>query len=1098
MLATSQAGWDIHRRMQIRCRSRLAVAAMVLLVAALSSVPAGAAFQTFTTADGLAQDGVRSILEDDSGALWFGTYLGGVSRFDGVTWTTYDSAGAALPGNDVFDLHQDAAGDVWAATNLGVARFDGRSWRSFDTSDGLPSPIIEQIAEDGAGHLWFRGQGGGVTRYDGATFTRFTSADGLANDDVSDITIDRAGMPWFATRGGASRFDGSSWTTLTRADGLASDAVTHILAASGGAFWFAVDGPYLSRYDGQIWTTYSLADGLPGNVLALFEDANANIWAGTAAGVGRFDGAAWTSFDVSDGLADDDVNQIVQDRKGFLWFGADVSTLGVTRFDGRSFEAFTTREGLAANSATRLLVDGPGNLWLTSAGGGVTRFDGVYVRRFGALDGMASDFVQALAVDTAGVLWVGTPNGLNRFDGTRWSLFTTADGLPGNNVTALMEQADGRLWAGTSAGAATWDGAAWSPVPAVTDAVTSFFEDAARDVWVGTSNTGAFRYDGSGWTAFGTPDLISNRVLSIAQDAAGDLWFGTPSGASRYDGTLWFEITTVQGLPSNQVNALRLAADGALWFGTEAGAGRYDGQQFVTYGETDGLASKAVKTIYEDADGVLWFGTLSGATRFDGQRFWTFGEGDGLSGPRVTSIVQDPTDRFWFGTLLGQSGLTRYEPDRVPPRAVIVPAPPPLSSSRDLTFNYAAAFGENRVEFETYFDGVRRAWSGLNFFQQSGVSDGVHTFEVRARDPFGNMEAAPRSASFEIDATQPEPQITSPGAGDVVRGRFEITGTTEDARFHDARLLVRPLGEASWEPPAATLLRADSLPVAGGVLATWDTDAWDEGDYEIAAFVVDTLGLIGTTGPIRVTVDNLFPYFEQTAPARVSAATGGNVYTTHSEVKLFFPPNAFDRDAEVTIDAAAGVPDSLGPGIVRVAPAFDVGWAGARLEKPATLEMSYAGASVAAGTALAVYAAAGSTWTRIGGTAAPARSIVGATIHGPARYALFSEVEPPVSGRFLRDLTLAPRVFSPGGGFSNTRVAIGFTIGRPAPVTVKIYNRAGRRIRTVAAGQTFNSGSNLVYWDGLDRNGRPALEGVYLVTVEALDERQTKTLAVVR
>ena len=133
-----------------------------------------------------------------------------------------------------------------------------------------------------------------------------------------------------------------------------------------------------------------------------------------------------------------------------------------------------------------------------------------------------------------------------------------------------------------------------------------------------------------------------------------------------------------------------------------------------------------------------------------------------------------------------------------------------------------------------------------------------------------------------------------------------------------------------------------------------------------------------------------------------------------------------------------------------------------------------------------------------GGTVASDRSLISTTINGPGRFALFAEVNAPISGSFLSSVTLAPRVFSPRGNFSDTRVAIGFTIGQAAPVTVKVFNRAGRHVSTVAAGQTFGPGSNLVYWDGMDRQGKPATEGVYIVTVEALDEKQTKTLAVVK
>ena len=100
--------------------------------------------------------------------MWFGTYLGGVSRFDGVTWTTFDSTGGVLPGNNVFDIAEDTAGNIWAATNLGAARFDGGSWQTFGVADGLPTDVIVQIERDGAGNLWFRGLGFGVTRFDGS------------------------------------------------------------------------------------------------------------------------------------------------------------------------------------------------------------------------------------------------------------------------------------------------------------------------------------------------------------------------------------------------------------------------------------------------------------------------------------------------------------------------------------------------------------------------------------------------------------------------------------------------------------------------------------------------------------------------------------------------------------------------------------------------------------------------------------------------------------------------------------------------------------------------------------------------------------------
>jgi flagellar hook assembly protein FlgD len=63
-------------------------------------------------------------------------------------------------------------------------------------------------------------------------------------------------------------------------------------------------------------------------------------------------------------------------------------------------------------------------------------------------------------------------------------------------------------------------------------------------------------------------------------------------------------------------------------------------------------------------------------------------------------------------------------------------------------------------------------------------------------------------------------------------------------------------------------------------------------------------------------------------------------------------------------------------------------------------------------------------------------------------------------------------------------------------LTVRVYTRPERLVREVVAGQSMNAGANLVRWDGRDRNGGFATDGLYLVTVEALGRTERKSLAV--
>jgi ligand-binding sensor domain-containing protein len=72
------------------------------------------------TNSGLADDWVLAIAVDESGAVWFGTH-GGVCKFDGITWTTYDTLSSGLAANEIWATAIDRAGAKWFGTRRGVS-----------------------------------------------------------------------------------------------------------------------------------------------------------------------------------------------------------------------------------------------------------------------------------------------------------------------------------------------------------------------------------------------------------------------------------------------------------------------------------------------------------------------------------------------------------------------------------------------------------------------------------------------------------------------------------------------------------------------------------------------------------------------------------------------------------------------------------------------------------------------------------------------------------------------------------------------------------------------------------------------------------------
>jgi len=1033
--------------------------ALVVVFLCLGPGSVSAGWSRFLEGDGLAGTYVHAIHEDSSEAIWFGT-AEGVSRFDGVTWTTYTTADG-LSKNAVLAIEEDSSGALWFGTALGgVSRFDGATWTTFTTADGLVNDLVLAIHEDSSGTLWF-GTDGGVSRFDGVTWTSFTTADGLADNSVQAIGEDSSGALWFGTYGGGvSRFDGMTWTTFTTNDGLADNGVWAIEEDSSGALWFGTYGGGVSRFDGVTWTTFTTNDGLAGNVvLAIHEDSSGALWFG-AAGVSRFDGTTWTTFSTADGLVSNDVHAIEEDSSSALWFGTFGG--GVSRFDAVTWTTFTTNEGLVDNRVRTILDDSSGALWF-GTNAGVSRFDGVTWTTFTTANGLADDDVWAIEEDSSGALWFGfgLGGGVSRFDGVTWTTFTTNDGLANNWVKAIHEDSSGALWFGT--------------------------------------NAGVSRFDGSTWTTFTTADgLAANSVLTIEEDSSGAHWFGFFNGrVTRFDGVTWTTFTTADGLAANSVLAIEEDSSGALWFGTfGGGVSRYDGMTWTTFTTDDGLAGNAVRAIEVDSSDALWFGTEGGVSCFDGVTWTTFTINEGLADNDLQAILEDSSGALWFGT--SYRGVTQHRPDRVRPQTVVTIRPPSVSANSGPSVGFEAAFKEvERILFSYAPDGAPWSeWSATNSWTGRLLPDGVHTFEVRSRDRVGNVDPTPALVRFEIDATPPAPVIASPAFGQPVSGTVSIVGTAADPRFKEYRLESRPLGTESW-----TSLAQSASPVANGVLGVWDTESVPDGVHEIRLSVSDTLGL---TGPalVRVEVDNEFPPAAQTSPARISARAGGDVFTTNREVHLYFPPGSFRDDAVVKIEPAdtTMVPATFESGAQRVLSGAGLSWGEFQLLKPAVLDLSLEG--VATNTALeklAIYVSTdGATWEHVGGTLDREAGMISTAITAEGQYAVFSETGVVSRLKPLGLLGVVPRVFSPTGGFSTPNVSISFSLGSPASATIRVYSRSGRLVREVASGRAFNAGANVVQWDGRDAAGNIVVDGLYLVSVQALGETRVKTLAVVR
>lgn len=496
---------------------------------------------TFSQADGLASDDVRAILEDRGGSLWFATSLG-VSRFDGSGWIGYDQSDG-LTADQVSCLFEDDAGNLWFGTDQGgLSRFDGASWTTYTTvttGGGLANDAIRCILETRDGALWVGTRYGGLCRFDGSSWTTFTTVGTLTLSDVTALSEDAAGTLWVGSDTGVARFDGRSWRSYTTSDGLVGNMVLALVLDRNGNRWIGTQSG-VSRYDGESWTPHLDAGLGAWGAQTLLEDATGTVWAGTAgAGVARYDRTAWTSVTVAStggGLAGNNVAALAEDSTGALWFG---TTAGASRLAGGVWQTLTTADGLAGNNVAALARDSSGALWLGTTLG-LSRFDGSVWTSYTTSNGLPANRVRSLRVDRSGRTWCGTTAGVSVFESGVWTTYSTADGLAGNNVYAILEDHAGAMWFGTPTGLSRFVGGSWQTYRMAqglaADWVLSLSETPDSVLWVGTAGGGVSRFDGALWHTYTTQDGLPDGTVSAAMvERSRNLWFGTISGAVLYE-----------------------------------------------------------------------------------------------------------------------------------------------------------------------------------------------------------------------------------------------------------------------------------------------------------------------------------------------------------------------------------------------------------------------------------------------------------------------------------------------------------------------------------------------------------------------------------
>jgi ligand-binding sensor domain-containing protein len=581
-------------------------------------------FVQYTWEDGLASNQVTSIAVDGYGNKWIGTRWSGVSRFDGLIWTTFTTANSGLTSNSISVIKVDNSGNVWFGAGPWdgkLFRFDGSVWTEYTpwNSDLPGGQAVVAIAFEGS-DVWI-----GVQPYEG----EFEPA---------------------PDSGGLARLSGNDWYTYTSVNSqLTSNSVRAIAVDLQGNKWVGTDAGLNKLTSGGSWESYDLGNSLiaDDHVRAVAADGDGTIWVGTEKGVNKVVGTSWTQFNASNsGLVNDQIRAIEAGEDGSVWFG---TVNGVSRLTNSTFTTYSPHNWELSDYPRTVAADfQTGEIWVGTYDG-LDLFRQADTKWYSFVKPWGSSYVKEIAVADNGDVWVGTQEDLSVLPSAErvWLTFNSDNSdLPSGEVTDILLHPNGDVWASTTSGSvtvlkagnATWDVYSMDDIGLVSDYIYDIEVDQTGTLWLGARGTwvidgsnghweggGLCSFDDANWTCYTTEnsDIGAHNIYAVAIGKDGSVWLGTDDWVRRLKDDSWMRFDhDNSSLASSQINDIYVDRAGKLWFATEGGGiALYDGGSWSFYRtcNTD-LDFDDIEKVCVDKDGDLLAMTWSTLWKYSAVR----------------------------------------------------------------------------------------------------------------------------------------------------------------------------------------------------------------------------------------------------------------------------------------------------------------------------------------------------------------------------------------------------------------------------------------------------------------------------------------------
>ncbi len=403
-------------------------------------------------------------------------------------------------------------------------------------------------------------------------FLSYSTEEGLPQTQVTSFCQDDDGYLWVGTLGGLAKFNGQEFKTFSPDDGLLNNRI-QTLFYEPGTVWVGHDGGVSYFQNNTIKKIEFTGNDKSRNVSKILRFKNRIIVCSNGGGLFELVNNRFQSIKLPVEDAKSIRSAVVSGD--YLYLATKVGILKTKDLKKFEYEAGIDEGsyyGVDANDKEIYFISFTNGVYHKELSTGeishITKEETVYSLRGGELDAKGTLWLYS----TEAVITIAKDK-VKRFD-------NAVSGLPVNN------------------------------------AVSSIFDDASGNIWIGSNGKGMFRFPGEQFKYYDrTTGYQSDLFLTGFEAKNGAFYFGSmDAGVIKRlrDGSTELIDVGVSTIWASQANV-----DGLNWFGTQASLVSIDDKDHIkTYSEEDGLPGHKITAFYKVGPSEMYVGGSAGVSHY--------------------------------------------------------------------------------------------------------------------------------------------------------------------------------------------------------------------------------------------------------------------------------------------------------------------------------------------------------------------------------------------------------------------------------------------------------------------------------------------------